>query len=695
MGGTGKTASILAMVEKSCFGNGKPNATEDVHAVDGQSSLSVSSVVNLSCLCGHIVAYHFCQADNAPTCLVPEFVHSISAQMSQAPQLSPYFQLLQSDQTIQARLSLASCNASPSQSLVDGLCEAEQHRPEHGDTLARFLARHLHQFPSWLKIFCTVRSSLLNIAREMQFHQISLDSTNTDERLNKDLSEYIAFRLKSTLESQNISRIKKSTTPKLTRYLLSKACGSFLYVKQILDFIEKGSLVVKAGSFKVLPENLSEIYQLAFNLKFSSSESFHQVIDILSISLASLQPINLQELFFIFTALFVKSEVGWKEFKERYHLISEFLVMRRDGSVMCFHPTLRDWLLRRKEGESTKFQCDIRIGHEAIALSMIRQAKILKPEKVLTLAHHILKSNIYKNIGQVVYFSHKDLQSYFVSLGTDDISLALGCTKNIFSPISKVSQLLLLAGANPNHVSEHMDHCSLLGMYSYQGNTAMVSLLLEYGADPNIANEKGVAPLSLASGDGHLDVVMLLVQCGAQLNRVDNDGVCALVKAAQKGQLAVLEYLLAQDWHEDMFLQQLGLEEALQQALTASTLSGNNEVVEMLLDLPSVDVNTADTLTHLTPLCAASTVGDKQCAMILIKRQATLDKVDTKQQQAPIHFAAKEGHSDVVDCLLSVGAYVNQGDGRGRTPLMLAAAAGHVGIMELLVQHGAGIQDSD
>merc|ERR1711892_1319311 len=69
MGGTGKTASILAMVEKSCFGNGKPNATEDVHAVDGQSSLSVSSVVNLSCLCGHIVAYHFCQADNAPPVL--------------------------------------------------------------------------------------------------------------------------------------------------------------------------------------------------------------------------------------------------------------------------------------------------------------------------------------------------------------------------------------------------------------------------------------------------------------------------------------------------------------------------------------------------------------------------------------------------------------------------------------------------
>ena len=47
---------------------------------------------NNSCLkdlSSKVVAYHFCQADNAPTCLVPEFVHSIAAQLSQAPQLTP------------------------------------------------------------------------------------------------------------------------------------------------------------------------------------------------------------------------------------------------------------------------------------------------------------------------------------------------------------------------------------------------------------------------------------------------------------------------------------------------------------------------------------------------------------------------------------------------------------------------------
>ena len=106
----------------------------------------------------------------------------------------------------------------------------------------------------------------------------------------------------------------------------------------------------------------------------------------------------------------------------------------------------------------------------------------------------------------------------------------------------------------------------------------MVSLLLEYGADANRANDKGVAPLALASGAGHLDIVELLVHCGAQINRVDNENTCALVAAAQRGQLAVLEYLLAQDWNMDMMMQQLEVEEALQQAVIASIMHGHYQV---------------------------------------------------------------------------------------------------------------------
>ena len=55
---------------------------------------------------------------------------------------------------------------------MDGLCEAEQHRPDYGDTLATFLAKHYHLFPSWLKIVCTLRSSMIEIINNLPFHQI-------------------------------------------------------------------------------------------------------------------------------------------------------------------------------------------------------------------------------------------------------------------------------------------------------------------------------------------------------------------------------------------------------------------------------------------------------------------------------------------------------------------------------------------
>ena len=58
-----------------------------------KAKASLATTNSLNNLASQVVAYHFCQADNAPTCLVPEFVHSIAAQMSQSPQLTPYYQV--------------------------------------------------------------------------------------------------------------------------------------------------------------------------------------------------------------------------------------------------------------------------------------------------------------------------------------------------------------------------------------------------------------------------------------------------------------------------------------------------------------------------------------------------------------------------------------------------------------------------
>jgi hypothetical protein len=45
--------------------------------------------------------------------------------------------------------------------LIDGLNEAEFHKPDYGDTIASFITKIISKFPSWLKLVVTVRVNLL------------------------------------------------------------------------------------------------------------------------------------------------------------------------------------------------------------------------------------------------------------------------------------------------------------------------------------------------------------------------------------------------------------------------------------------------------------------------------------------------------------------------------------------------------
>ena len=359
---------------------------------------------------------------------------------------------------------------------------------------------------------------------------------------------------------------------------------------------------------------------------------------------------------------------------------------------MFSHPTLRDWLLRRRHGEPTRFLCDVRTGHAAIAFAIARQTKPIKPERVLDLVHHTLKANLLKNVDQS-NMSYRDVQAAFISLATEDISAALGCPRNIFTPLLKVSRVLLLAGANPNYVTTSLDSSPILGVYAHLGNREMVLLLLDYCADVNGANKQGRTALAMAAMAGHEDIVQVLAQAGAQINRVDQEAECALVLAARGGHTLVVELLVSQEWQNDP-VHSLTLEEAVQQALSTALVNGHHQVADILLDIPSTDVNMTDTLTGLTPLCAAAKAGDTSGGEILLKRQARVDRWDLNEQ-GPVHIAAREGHWAMLDLLLQAGARVEDKDGQGRTPLSMAAASGHHGIAELLMTRGAVVEAKD
>lgn len=147
--------------------------------------------------------------------------------------------------------------------LIDAICEAEYHRPDKGDTIASLLIRHASNIPDWLKIVCTVRTQLLNCAKQLPYMRISLDKTASDvigSSITKDLSDYIGYRiLQSSSIQANISasingKMESSCNTNQARFashLLTLARGSFLFAKLTLDFIESGHLVAKSTSYNV------------------------------------------------------------------------------------------------------------------------------------------------------------------------------------------------------------------------------------------------------------------------------------------------------------------------------------------------------------------------------------------------------------------------------------------------------------
>lgn len=754
--GFGKTAIISRLVALSCHGTRmRQIASDSPHAspkhVDANRELPLtqapsahSSIASGSCpgtpemrrrqeeamrrLASQVVAYHYCQADNAYTCLVPEFVHNVAALLCRSPQLTAYREQLLREPHLQSMLSLRSCVQDPMASfrrgvleplenlhkerkipdedfiiLIDGLNEAEFHKPDYGDTIVSFLSKMIGNFPSWLKLIVTVRTSLQEITKLLPFHRIFLDRLEENEAIDQDLQAYILHRIHSSSEIQNnISlngKMDNTTFGKLSSHLKTLSQGSYLYLKLTFDLIEKGYLVLKSSSYKVVPVSLSEVYLLQCNMKFPTQSSFDRVMPLLNVAVASLHPLTDEHIFQAINAGSIEGTLEWEDFQQRMENLSMFLIKRRDMTRMFVHPSFREWLIWREEGEKTKFLCDPRSGHTLLAFWFSRQEGKLNRQQTIELGHHILKAHIFKGMSKKVGVSSSILQGLWISYSTEGLSMALASLRNLYTPNIKVSRLLILGGANINYRTEVLNNAPILCVQSHLGYTEMVALLLEFGANVDASSESGLTPLGYAAAAGFLSIVVLLCKKRAKVDHLDKNGQCALVHAALRGHLEVVKFLIQCDW--TMAGQQQGVfkkSQAIQQALIAAASMGYTEIVSYLLDLPEKDeeeveraqINSFDSLWGETALTAAAGRGKLDVCRLLLEQGAAVAQPN-RRGAVPLFSTVRQGHWQIVDLLLTHGADVNMADKQGRTPLMMAASEGHLGTVDFLLAQGASI----
>uniref|UniRef100_A0A8C1Q5R8 Tetratricopeptide repeat, ankyrin repeat and coiled-coil containing 2a n=1 Tax=Cyprinus carpio TaxID=7962 RepID=A0A8C1Q5R8_CYPCA len=771
--GFGKTAIISRLVALSCHGNRMRQITSDSphwcfvsKYLFSKSSSEIAALFLYLLSHVQVVAYHYCQADNAYTCLVPEFVHNVAALLCRAPQMQAYRELLLRQPHLQSTLSLRACVQDPFNAfrrgllepldilhrerkiaceenliiLIDGLNEAEFHKPDYGETIVSFLCKTIERFPPWLKLVVTVRTTLQDITRPLPFHRISLDQLEESDAIDSDLQGYILHRLHSSQEIQNNvalnGKLDNAAFAKLSTHLKSLSRGSYLYLKLTLDLIEKGYLVLKSSSFKVVPVNLAEVYLLQLNMRFPTQSSFERVLPLLNVAVSSLHPLTDEQAYSAVNASMVRgAAMDWEDFQQRSELLSPFLVKRRDGTRMFIHPSFREWLIWREDGEKTKFLCDPRSGHTLLAFWFSRQDSKLNRQQTLELGHHILKAHIFKGLSKRVGVSSSVLQGLWVSYSTEGLSAALASLRNLYTPNIKVSRLLIMGGANVNYRTEMLNNAPILCVHAHLGYLETVTLLLEFGADVDGVSESGLTPLSYAAAAGHLPVITTLCGKKAKVDHLDKNGQCALVHAGLRGHLEVVKYLVQCEWNTDG--QQAGSfskSHAVQQALIAAASMGYTEVRNYFIlfyeeEEERAQINNFDTLWGETALTAAAGRGKLDVCRLLLEQGAAVAQpnrrgivplfsavrqghwqVSTavriihqisslslmdKEGLTALSWACLKGHLPLVRALVERGAATAHADKSGRTPLDLAAFYGDSEVVQYLVDHGAMIEHVD
>ncbi|KAI2636489.1 ankyrin repeat and SOCS box protein 7 [Hypomontagnella submonticulosa] len=257
----------------------------------------------------------------------------------------------------------------------------------------------------------------------------------------------------------------------------------------------------------------------------------------------------------------------------------------------------------------------------------------------------------------------------------------------------------------------------------------LVKKLLDMGADPNMADKRGWAPLPWAAAHGDLDILQTLVNAGASVagsSDMGTDLTCPLQVAVINGHLPAAQFLVEHgasvdqktkgsltalmfavslqhrpivEWLFDIGASIRGILEHTQQSLF--DLAAENSDLEMsslLVRRGCFQIQMRD--SQLTKFVAAKAWDDDSLVMLAFKGDSEgVSKFLAEAGgllPAPVlgealHAASAQGHLAVVQILLKNRANVNLTDVSGRIALHHAARRGYFDVANLLVERGASV----
>jgi len=319
----------------------------------------------------------------------------------------------------------------------------------------------------------------------------------------------------------------------------------------------------------------------------------------------------------------------------------------------------------------------------------------------------------------------------------------------------QAAKLLLRHGADVNAREQWRGQTALMWAAA-QKQPAMVKLLVEHGADVNARSKMdtwqrqvtaepraqhrpmgGLTPLLFAARAGCLECVKILVEAGAEVDMADPEGISPLLMAITNFNFDIASYLLDKGANPNKF--DWWGRAPLYAAVDLNTIPHGGrpdrpsldrttslELIEKLLRLganPNMQLKLqaplravgpdrgADMYLHIgaTPLLRAARAGDAPAVKLLLEYGAD-PNIPNFMGLTPIMIAAGLGNNEIdtrgrfktqeqaietIELLVKAGADINARDRRGQTALHGAALWGWNEVVKTLVAHNADLHAKD
>ena len=655
---------------------------------------------------GRILAYHFCMHFNKATQEGAKFVRNLANMI--AWKIDQYREIILKN-SFYRRVLYKDCPQYPEWCfeqgiltplkkfhpkptvpwyiVIDALDECFSDKAE----VVNILKSKVSRFPQWLKLIVTSRNVNSIIAGLDDLQRIELRLH--DKRNLEDIDTYITMKLFPLRETivQTIKTYLAITdndrpTQKIISFLAEKGQGNFLFVKVVLD-MWLASKDLQSLKWETFPKTLDSTYQLYFERKYETPESFQSLRQIFEVLVATYRPLTVHEMYAMFRIDKPDLDLEY-EFLPKLDQVSLFLWYGSgDGLIRIHHSSLSEWLTSMKN-KGKVFYIKKQLGHNRLAkyyLQKTRKNRLpLTPNDAFHLASHIVAGG-----------SDTILVQQFLELPSEQInttdpftqSNALHCSSSSFD--ANVTMLIMRHFSDvdsldsnhrtPSFIAATRGHVNTLKALFKRGadlhhTTTYLASHLSNSHDPVIECKVKKCVYSLlhtAAQEGNVDAVKFLIEQNVSISRPTGTNNTAIQLAAAHGHLETVRALSKAGGVLDGT------------TLHHAAAGGHKDVVQYLLQ-----EGVEDSCIFNSPSSVPSIQDDQESNTFDIN---IFDNHHIHLQETALHAAVIKGHLSVIQLLIKdlKKSAVNCENSAGRQPHHEAVHLNKYNELKVLLASGA------